>query len=164
MDLTYNKVDQTALPISTTRVVASEYNQIAGSLMDIITASQLTPDAADNTQLLNAIKTVLAPFIVNKIMPTTTSEQLTLGASGASYQMPDDGWLYIDKTAGTTNAYVVFKCGDMAISGEYATVAPLTGNHCTLLMPVKKGVSVTVNYSATGTTNYFRFIYAEGNK
>lgn len=55
MDITYNKVDQTALPIDVNRVSASEYNQIAGSLMSIISASGLTPDAADNTQLLTAI-------------------------------------------------------------------------------------------------------------
>lgn len=55
MDITYNKVDQTALPISQDRVSASEYNQIAASLMNIITSAGLTPDSQDNAQLLNAL-------------------------------------------------------------------------------------------------------------
>lgn len=102
--------------------------------------------------------------IAHNVYPSNTYDDLTLGSTGAHYQMPADGWLYIDKTAGVANAYILFRCSDMSIPGEYTTVVPNTGNHCCLLMPVKKGVQVTVSYSATGTTNYFRFIYAEGSK
>lgn len=62
MDITYNKVDETALPISTNRVSASEYNQIAGSLMHIITTAGLTPDSQNNAQLLNALKQAVVNF------------------------------------------------------------------------------------------------------
>lgn len=55
MDIAYNKTDGVVLPITNTRISASEYNQIAASLMQIITSAGLTPDAADNTQLLTAI-------------------------------------------------------------------------------------------------------------
>ena len=77
MDIAYNKVDQTALPIDTTRVSASEYNQIAGSLMNIITSAGLTPDSQDNAQLLNA----LGPRIV---------ETYSNGTSW--YRVYSDGW------------------------------------------------------------------------
>ena len=77
MDITYNKVDQTALPIDPTRVSASEYNQIAASLMNIITSAGLTPDSQDNAQLLNA----LGPRIV---------ETYSNGTSW--YRVYSDGW------------------------------------------------------------------------
>ena len=77
MDISYNKVDQTALPISQDRVSASEYNQIAASLMHIITASGLTPDSEDNAQLLTA----LGPRIV---------ETYSNGTSW--YRVWSDGW------------------------------------------------------------------------
>lgn len=77
MDIPYNKVDRTALPISQDRVSASEYNQIAASLMQIITASGLTPDSADNAQLLTA----LGPRIV---------ETYSNGTSW--YRVWSDGW------------------------------------------------------------------------
>ena len=31
-------------------------------------------------------------------------------------------------------------------------------------VPCKKGTIISVNYNLSGTTNYFRFIYAEGSK
>lgn len=77
MDITYNKVDETALPISQNRLSASEYNQIAASLMHIINTSGLTPDSQDNAQLLNA----LGPRIV---------ETYSNGTSW--YRVWSDGW------------------------------------------------------------------------
>lgn len=77
MDISYNKVDKTALPISQDRVSASEYNQIAASLMHIINSAGLTPDSADNAQLLTA----LGPRIV---------ETYSNGTSW--YRVYSDGW------------------------------------------------------------------------
>lgn len=83
MDITYNKVDQTQLPINPSRVSASEYNQIAGSLMYIINASGLTPDSQNNEQLLNALKATIIsfPYIV---------ETYSNGTSW--YRVWSDGW------------------------------------------------------------------------
>lgn len=96
MDISYNKVDQTALPISQNRVSASEYNQIAASLMHIITASGLTPDSADNAQLLAA----LGPRIV---------ETYSNGTSW--YRVYSDGWCeqggYIASTSTDSNIVTV---------------------------------------------------------
>ena len=81
MDITYNKVDQTALPISQDRVSASEYNQIAASLMNIITSAGLTPDVNDNGQLLAALQ---------KLVGTAVVETYTNGTSW--YRVYSDGW------------------------------------------------------------------------
>lgn len=77
MDIAYNKTDGVVLPITNTRISASEYNQIAASLMHIITSAGLTPDAGDNTQLLTA----LGPLIV---------ETYSNGTSW--YRVWSDGW------------------------------------------------------------------------
>lgn len=72
MDIAYNKTDGVVLPITNTRISASEYNQIAASLMQIITSAGLTPDGGDNTQLLNAIKSFIGPYIVESWHGTQT--------------------------------------------------------------------------------------------
>ena len=55
MNIQANKIDSNPLPISEERLSAGEYNQIAASLMAILTAGGVTPDASDNTQLVTAI-------------------------------------------------------------------------------------------------------------
>ena len=64
MDLQYNKTDSVVLPITNTRISASEYNQIAGSLMHIVNTSGLTPDVNDNGQLLAALKGIVGFTLV----------------------------------------------------------------------------------------------------
>lgn len=60
MDLQPNKTDGIYLPITNTRISASEWNQLVGSCMAFITEAGLTPDASDNEQFLNAFKTIAA--------------------------------------------------------------------------------------------------------
>lgn len=60
MNLQPNKQDAIVLPITNTRISASEWNQLVGSCMAFITAAGLTPDAADNEQFLNAFKIIAA--------------------------------------------------------------------------------------------------------
>lgn len=81
MDLQYNKTDSVVLPITNTRISASEYNQIAGSLMQIITSAGLTTDAGDNTQLLNAVKSFIGRTVI---------ETYSNGTSW--YRIWSDGW------------------------------------------------------------------------
>lgn len=159
MDIAYNKVDQTALPIDTTRVSASEYNQIAGSLMSIISASGLTPDSADNTQLLNALKAMSSGWA----MPSSVYDNLTLGASGTDYQAPADGYFDVFKSTNANNQYFTLT---NASAGQMTSHAwcPSSGGGCACFMLAKKGDTVHVTYTAGGTLNYFRFIYAEGSK
>ncbi len=60
MNLSSDKMDGRDLPITQTRISASEWNQLVASCMAIIQAAELTPDSEDGQQLLNAIKTVVA--------------------------------------------------------------------------------------------------------
>lgn len=60
MDLQPNKTDAIAKPITTTRISASEWNQLVGSCMEFITEAGFTPDPTDNAQFLNAFKAIAA--------------------------------------------------------------------------------------------------------
>ena len=95
--------------------------------------------------------------------PSNRYIDLTLGASGATYTAPANGWFTISKLTGSTNQYINFvnsSAGGLSIS----SLLPSSSSTIRLFIPCKKGDSVVCNYSASGTTNAFRFIYAEGEQ
>lgn len=144
MDIAYNKVDQTALPIDPTRVSASEYNQIAASLMNIITSAGLTPDSQDNAQLLNA----LGPRIV---------ETYSNGTSW--YRVYSDGWC---EQGGMSNlTYVTRAYTDITITllKEMANT-----NYAIVLSTSDRGNVHLSNwvYSTINTTDFVTRTYSDG--
>lgn len=108
MDLQYNKTDSVVLPITNTRISASEYNQIAASLMHIINTAGLTPDVNDNGQLLNA----LGPRIVETYSNGTSWYRVYSDGwceqGGANNSGNIGGWqtVYFAKPYSNTNYYV----------------------------------------------------------
>ena len=94
-------------------------------------------------------------------MPSGTYDDLTLGASGTEYTAPADGYFAINKTAGSSNLYLTMSnnSNNMQTGNLYAATGQF---RC--YIPAKKGDKVAVYYTMTGTTNMFRFIYAEGSK
>ena len=92
--------------------------------------------------------------------PSSRYEDLTLGASGTKYTAPANGWFYLNKATGGTNQYIVI---DNNTKG-YGFMLPCYNSGVNLRdkLQVQKGDIVSVWYSASGTTNTFRFIYAEG--
>ena len=102
-------------------------------------------------------------FIAHQVMPSNRRIDLTLGASGASYTAPADGWLVLNKlSSGTSYQFVQIyntKNADRRIGASTTNNAYLCAT-----MPLAKGDRVLVEYSATGDTKLFRFIYANGAK
>lgn len=92
-------------------------------------------------------------------MPSTRYENLTLGASGTAYMAPANGYYSIRKTAGVANGWLSL---NTSVGVGYTVTGPGTGNSMWLSVPVKKGDTVSISYNMTGTTDMFRFIYAEG--
>lgn len=94
-------------------------------------------------------------------MPSSTYTDLTLGASGSTYTAPSNGWVYISKQAGTSGKYVL-----IAVDGKMnvQTHASANSDYLEIYMPVLQGDVFEVYYSATGTTNSFRFVYAQGSE
>lgn len=95
-------------------------------------------------------------------MPSGIIKNLTLGASGSTYTAPANGYFYLRKLTGvTTHVYCAM------YSSSFSSIEHCTGavaDEITCILPVKKGVSVGINYTATGAVTSFCFVYAEGSK
>lgn len=96
-------------------------------------------------------------------MPSNTYENLTLGASGTSYTAPANGWFYFSKNAGASSKYISLK-NSTACNMQTELISNASNNVLHTYLPVSKGDTVLVEYDATGTTNLFRFIYAQGSE
>ena len=97
-------------------------------------------------------------FITHQAMPSNRYIDLTLGASGTTYTVPADGYITLNVSSTSTNAFAqlltnkkVIISGSMCING-----APLR-----LSLPVAKSDVVTVYYER-GTAEALVFSYAQG--
>lgn len=91
-------------------------------------------------------------------MPSENYIDLTLGASGTSYTAPASGYFEFNKASSTSGQYVNILCN--GISTQILSSA--SGQNLAIFAPAVKGAVANVYYSAGGSTNSFRFIYAEG--
>lgn len=101
-------------------------------------------------------------YIANCAMPSKNRYiDLTLGASGAAYTAPADGYIKITKNATAAGQYLDIYTTDMGVgTSVIAAGAQALRGFC----PVAKGDRVTVSYTAAGATGTFRFVYANGAK
>ena len=83
---------------------------------------------------------------------------LSLGASGSSYEAPADGWFYASKTTTAAGQWLIFTIADM----QQESISHVSGNWVGGFVPVKKGGKCRIEYTAGGATKYFRFIFDEG--
>lgn len=99
-------------------------------------------------------------FIAHQAMPSNRYIDLTLGASGTTYTAPADGYVYLWKETDATNQFITLTNNSNGLAiHQWVSLA---GGGCAGYVPVKKGDIVSITYTAGGTTNVFRFIYAEG--
>ena len=90
--------------------------------------------------------------------PINNSDSLTLGASGTSYVAPADGYFALRKLSSGSNQNIrMFSTGSIASS----VISYASGNNLEAFVPIKKGNSCAIYYSAGGTTEDFRFYYAQ---
>ena len=98
-------------------------------------------------------------------MPSSTYNNLTLGASGTTYTAPSNGWFWLEKISNGNSQYVDFIVNDNNNNYKYTvSIFYSIGSTQRHLFPVLKGDKVTISYTAGGSTNYFRFIYAKGSE
>ena len=94
-------------------------------------------------------------------MPSNKYINLTLGATGATYTAPANGWFTINKH-GADGKFVAF---ENQTAGGVTWIACIgSETDCRISCPAKKGDNVKLWYTATGKTNYFRFVYAQGDQ
>ena len=94
--------------------------------------------------------------VANLSMPSKKYIDLTLGVSGTSYIAPADGYFTINKGGSDGEwMYLMDNSTNLSMSVIYST--NINGR---LFIPVAKGRSIQIQYTASGTTNMFRFVYA----
>jgi hypothetical protein len=92
--------------------------------------------------------------------PSNRFEDLELGASGTTYTAPANGYFYLQKKTSAASQWV-WLLNKTKIYSYCEQVYP-SGNYAIGMLQVEKGDIVEITYSAAGATDYFRFIYAEG--
>lgn len=109
-------------------------------------------------------------YATSASFPSDRYIDLTLGASGSTYTAPADGWVCCEKEAGTINQYVSAGEPKPGMNGTVyserisyiASYSSSTALAPCVFFPVRKGSTYFINYSASGDTLIFRFIYAQG--
>lgn len=96
-------------------------------------------------------------------MPSSSSVNVTLGATGSTYTAPADGYYSIQKASGASNEYLnlINATIDNFKSTTWSSAA---GQYWALTLPVKKNDVLWITYTFSGVTDYFKFFYAEGSK
>lgn len=100
-------------------------------------------------------------YIANCAMPSNKYINLTLPTSGGTISAAANGYLTVSKAATASGQYINFVNNT---NGANVNSIATGAMNCRLLMPVSKGDVITVNYTLAGTTDVFRFIYANGSK
>lgn len=98
-------------------------------------------------------------YIAHQAMPSDRYVNLTLGASGASYTAPADGYVVFDKVSSGASQYVRMTTADGLRALNNSTGS---GQYLSIFLPVEKNQQFYVQYTAGGVTNFFRFVYAQG--
>lgn len=99
-------------------------------------------------------------------MPSSTYEQLTLGATGSKYTAPANGWFTLGKTFDASgNNYVYIALLD---ENENYVISSMsresTAGQVSVYMPVVKGDKIAVEYAAGNGNAGLRFVYAKGSE
>ena len=95
-------------------------------------------------------------------MPSSRYIDLTLGANGATYTAPANGYFYVKKNFTTSGQYIWFELYNSTDVIMDITFWGSNSGFIGAFIPVSKGNKVVVHYTASGDTLSFRFIYAEG--
>ena len=91
-------------------------------------------------------------------MQSNKAIDLTLGATGTSYTAPANGYFVLGKKSSASNQQLAIQSG--LYRGSVFSVA--ANNSLAVTAPAKKGDTVYFYYSVAGATDYFRFVFAEG--
>lgn len=106
--------------------------------------------ALDN--LTNSGKEVCA----NMSMPSNRYVDLTLGASGATYTAPADGYVMFVVNLGT---FISISADQLRV---FSPGVGTDGQWYSVFCPVRKNKTFVVSYGGSIVKQFFRFVYAQG--
>lgn len=135
--------------VPTDRFIAGQLTQTSGVV------KSFTPKTS-----FRAVDYNDSEYIANCAMPSENSVPVTLGASGASYKAPANGYFNFRGMGTAFGQYAYI--GDPYYSGV-AYERTTHGNNDWIVgtIPVRKGQTIIINYN-TGANNALYFIKAEG--
>ena len=101
-------------------------------------------------------------YIAKMTMPSNRYIDLTLGATGATYTAPANGYFCIHANGNGSNNWIemINNSASSFARGVYGT----TGWNFKNALEAKSGDSIIIQYNNINTPSVFRFIYAEGEK
>lgn len=98
--------------------------------------------------------------------PSTSYEDLILGASGTEYTATESGYYTLYKVSSAANQFIqminIDNTNDKTPVTNLVARAHGNGDYVACFIPCKKGNKVIINYTLGGATQYFRFCYADG--
>ncbi len=150
---------QTAVEKTTANITAAATSATNAAASETNTAAMLGTKANVDLDNLSAAGKAVAS---NLAMLSDSFIEMTLGATETTYTAPADGAFFIGKNAAGANQYIyadVYKGNTFLYTCNMLSHSTESLN---LLIPVSKGSSVIIRHNLSGTTNVFRFIYANG--
>lgn len=102
----------------------------------------------------------------NILVPSNNYEDMTLELTGHIYTAPADGWVCICKIALNVKEYLAIDWvtdEDVEFASPDVSFAAFSNHWLYCNTPIKKGQKYEVRYTASGETQYFRFVYADNS-
>lgn len=104
-------------------------------------------------------------YMGHMAMPSNKYIDLELGASGTTYTAPADGYVSLLKLSTIVGQSISICIKDDDNNDILCVLCPSDStNHAGVLIPVCKNQKFIVNYSALGTTQFFKFVYTKGSE
>ena len=150
---------QTAVEKTTANITAAATSATNAAASETNTAAMLGTKANVDLDNLSATGKAVAS---NLAMLSDSFIEMTLGVTETTYTAPADGAFFIGKNAAGANQHIyadVYKGNTFLYTCNMLSHSTESLN---LLIPVSKGSSVIIRHNLSGTTNIFRFIYANG--
>ena len=95
-------------------------------------------------------------------VPSSSYDELVLGATGTQYDAPANGWFVLTKNP--SSAGQVLALANVSNAIQTAIYSNGSTGTYSVFIPVKKGDKALVGYTFGGSTGTFRFVYAEDDK
>lgn len=140
-------------------------NLNSGSFWNVTVIGKVLGDGTIklNNSTFHAVDYSDGEYIANCAMPSDKYVDLTLPASDGTITAPADGSLYFNKVSSASGQRIKLN-NTNGTEASVSSWSSATSQALEALLLVSKGDVIRVNYNAGGTTNYFRFIYANGAK
>mgnify|MGYP003288860770 CR=1 FL=1 len=106
-------------------------------------------------------------FITHQPMPSTKYNTLTIGAAGATYTAPADGYFWFGglyDSASAATSIVMRRTSDRFGVTSGTDGRSVTGGWCAAALPVNKGDTIAIYYYNITSDYALRFYYANGSK